>query len=204
MSRAVSYADIRNNSGEDNKNRANVFPVLSKEIQEYAPRRSHIRDCISCNNGSWQHNIEICTMVIVYYGSFAAVPVFIGCKILQALFPYFILGHLLYHNELVNTDLFQLIMLFTYIGLQMVLFMLGIKVLRVIFWLWHIHPGKLWLKLRQTNSDDVMEPIHNWYKRKTWEPMIRSYLSEMYGDDISNVIMDYCNSIIVVEGIAIL
>ena len=106
---------------------------------EAKPDEERIRNCLHCTSSHWENNALRWTYVIGYYLFFIAFPVFTLCKILQALFPYVILGYLLCNNELFNVDLFQMVMLFTFIGLQLLLLLLGISVFRIHWWLWHIY-----------------------------------------------------------------
>ena len=131
-----------------------------------------------------------------YWILWLAIPVFTCCKILQAIFPYVILGYLLYNEELLNVDIFQLVMLFTYIFMQLVLLILGTCVCRVQYWLWLIEPGYHSVTLhRYTEAGSLMVYIQQWYTERVWIPQINKYLSKIYGNDIATVIMDYYENI---------
>ena len=136
----IKYSDLRNTCGKPEDVRyANLFLDLWDEIKKGKPTKNDISDCRKCIGHDWEQKAWNCTYVIGYYLCFIALPVFTICKILQVLFPYVILGYLLYNDELLNVDLFQLVMLFTFIGLQLILVLLGISVCKIHWWLWHIY-----------------------------------------------------------------
>ena len=140
--------------------------------------------------------MEHFTYVCGYWLFFIAFPVFTFCKILQALFPYVILGYLLYYDELFYVDLYQLVMLFTCIGLQFVLLILGCIVFRIQYWLWHIKPGSGWINLDVDKpADTLLQPIQNYYESRVCIPVIEKYLKNIYGQDIGKIIMDYYQNI---------
>ena len=97
------------------------FPDLWYDFKAAQPNTDEFMNAIKCTSDNWDDKMWRCGWVLGYYLLFIAVPVFTLCKILQGLFPYIILGYLLYYDELLNVDLFQLVMLFTFIGLQLIL-----------------------------------------------------------------------------------
>ena len=195
--RQVTYSDIRNNCGNESAIRdAKIFPRLWQDLKDSTPNKQEYHDCIKCFPGlSWVEKIDNCTAIIGYYIFYIIFPVFTFCKVLQAILPYVILGYLLYYQELFNVDLFQLAMLFTCIGLQFVLLVLGVMVCRTHWFLWHIYPGRNMLKLNASVEDRSMEMIIECHRTWTWDPIIGKYLSELYGDDVSQLIMFYCKNI---------
>ena len=171
---------------------ANIFPAIREVIKEAKPKPEHYQRCLRCTGPRWQSRMEMIMYCIGYWLFFIAFPVFVFCKLLQAIFPYIILGYLLYYDELLNIDLFQLVMLFICIGLQFILFILGIMVCRIHWWLWHINPGHFGIYLaQQTTGEQFMASIQKWYIEINWIPIIQKYLDEIYGRDISDIIMDY-------------
>ena len=129
----ITYSDLRNFCGKDAfVMYAKFFPDWWDEIKSHQPKKDDFRRCIKCTGYDWDDKIWNFWPVIGYYLFFIAFPVITICKILQGLFPYIILGYLLYNNELLNVDLFQLVMLFTFIGLQLILMILGISVCRIV------------------------------------------------------------------------
>eukprot|EP01083_Nonionella_stella_P054904 144893_1 len=192
----ITYGNIRNNCGEERYNRdAKVFPGLWFTIKEQQPSQVDYDKCLHCTGGSWQSQFERIMFVIGYWLLFVFFPAFVFCKVLQAVFPYIILGYVLYHRQLMSVDLFQLVMLITYIGLQFVLLILGVMVCRIHWWLWHIYPGRSWLTLERRSVQHLMQPIDRWYEAKAKIPTIRKCVMNLFGQDISQIIMDYYENI---------
>ena len=94
-----------------------------------------------------------------------------------------------------------MVMLWIYCGLQLVLLILGIKVIRINYWLRWIQPGNtrvIW-PISMT-SQNVGEEMYSLYNNVCWYPLVEIIVFEVYGRDIGEVIMDYCRSIIVQNG----
>eukprot|EP01083_Nonionella_stella_P070603 189006_1 len=195
----ITYGDIRNNCGDESYSRdAKLFPGIWFEIKESRPSQADYRDCLCGRGGhhSWRQRFEDIVFVVGYWSFFIYFPVFVFCKGLQAVFPYIILGYLLYYGQFMNVHLFQLVMLITYIGLQFVWLGLGIMVCRIHWWLWHIYPGRNWLPLKEDVSvQKFIGPIDEWYEGKTRIPIIRKYVFNVFGLDIGHIIMDYYQNI---------
>ena len=103
-------------------------------------------------------------------------------------------NNLLFSNEI---DLFQMVMLYVYVGLQLVLLILGIKVFQINFWLRHIQPEALYIWWGA--SDGIIEKYDTemrlFYDRVCWQPLVKKLILEFYGKDIGDIIMDYYASI---------
>ena len=107
-------ADLRNNCGDETTVQdAKFWPAILRVIKREKPKKADYQECCRCCEHSWRDHMDNCAYPILYWLMFIAFPVFTFCKILQALFPYIILGYLLYHQQLLNIDSFQLAMLFT-------------------------------------------------------------------------------------------
>ena len=48
---------------------------------------------------------------------------------------------------------------------------------------------------REYDKDEVMRNVEDWYELRMWIPIIKQYLYDMYGEDVSKIIMDYYNNI---------
>ena len=196
LSRKITIADLRNNCGDKNTIQiAKFWPGILAEIKEQRPKKSDYLECCSCCEYSWIDHADRCAYPIFYWLLLIGAPIFTFCKILQALFPYMILGYLLYHQQLLNIDLFQLAMLFTCIGLQFILLILSIMVFRLQYWLWHIYPGREVTLDIDKPANTLMVPINEWYTKREWIPCIQKLLSELYGEDVATLIMDYYQQI---------
>merc|ERR1711997_1223072 len=79
---------------------------------------------------------------------YITVPIFILSRVFTILYPYWICAYLSYHGLWTEMQLFELVMLGSYIGLQIIILILGIFVFRTHRWLWHIAPGKAHVKYR--------------------------------------------------------
>ena len=193
----ITYSDLRNNCGRaDYVRYAKFFPDLWYNIKGAQPDAEDFMNAIKCTSNDWDDKMWKCAWVLGYYLLFIAIPIFTLCKIVQGLFPYIILGYLLYYDELLNVDLFQLVMLFTFIGLQLILLILGINVFRIHHALWHIYPGRYWIPLKSdTDKEELMKNINNWYLSRMWIPLIQDYLNNLYGEDVTRIIMDYYDNI---------
>ena len=62
--------------------------------------------------------------------------------------------------------------------------------------LMNIQPGRSWIVLKQdTNKQVLMKSINDWYITRTWIPIIRKYLYDLYGEDVAQIIMFYYDNI---------
>ena len=118
-------------------------------------------------------------------------------KILQVFYPWIIVGYLGYNKLLFSNeiDMFQLVMLAVYIGLQLILFFLGIKVFRIHWWLWHIVPGVLYNNWKLIDVADLEREVNKYYNNICWYPQVEIIVVNVMGKDIAKIIMDYCKSI---------
>merc|ERR1712154_461674 len=120
-------------------------------------------------------------------------PLLVIGKIIQVLLPYSILGYLA-HNNLIfsgKIDAFQMVMLWVYIGLQLIVLILGWKVLTIHKYLYHIDvlfPKRRWQSFVPYSAGE-------WYESIAWYPEVKAIVYRVYGSDIGPIIMDYCHSI---------
>ena len=184
----ITYGDIRNNC--DDPKRAKVFPKLWEDIKHRTFRAAqdcfcHCPDCEDC----WAFlGVFICGYIIF--------PVLVLSKIFQAVFPYFIIGYIYSHNDgnhdiWTKIDIFQLVMLFTYIGLQFILLVLGIMAFRVTYFLWHLNAGHNYINPNQTIGVNA----NKWYDRIQWYPKAEELVTNKFGTDIAQIILEYVTQI---------
>ena len=195
--RKIKYKDIRNNCGSHSypgvKRRANVFPQLWYLLKDEAPDCIDWTDCLCCRGHNFDTNIEYCFDYVVFYILFVLfAPPFVVCKIFQMVFPYIIIGYVTYYHGWSDIDIFQYVMLFTYVGLQIVLFIFSIFVMRVHLWMHHILPGILTVTF---SDDDIVIKANEWYVQRAYGPLIQELIIEIYGDDIARIIMDFYHNI---------
>ena len=197
---AITMADLRANCSDDPylKRWVKIYPAIIHGLKTDMPKCGDFEHALCCEETYWDSNFNNFVFTFGFWPVIIiAIPVFTLCKILQAVFPYIILGYLLYNGELFNVDLFQLVMLFTFIGLQVILFILTVIVMRIHFYLlWYIYPGNNYIYLKQDHSaSSVLNAIDKWYTVRLWIPEIEKLLRNLYGEDIQTVIMDYYQSI---------
>ena len=130
------------------------------------------------------------TMAIIYlYTSF---PIYLLSRIVTVLYPYFIVGYLSYYGLWKHMNLFELVMLGSYIGLQAMVLVLGISVFRTHHWLWHVVPG---IEINANKWDSDMTPflkrMYSFYDSVQWMPVVTDIVVNEFGTDIGPIIMDY-------------
>ena len=84
-------------------------------------------------------------------------------------------------------------MLAIYIGLQLLVVLLGIKVLRIQWFLLHINPGNNSIYL-DVDHDCLVQYTHEYYDNVYWYPNARKIVLRVFGHDIGDIIMDYCRN----------
>eukprot|EP01084_Bolivina_argentea_P268792 456645_1 len=200
----ITFRDLRKNCGDANRQRiANFLPQLWDNIRDEAPSKADYEDCLCCHGSDCVDKMENwCEYVIFYWSIIILLPGFVIGKLFQCMFPYVIIGYLLYENHWNEIHLFQIVMLLTYIGLQIILFILGLMVFQTQYYLWHIQPGIDSVHLRTSSYvknkntlNTFIDSAEKWYFDKTYVPLIHKFILEMYGNDIGNIIMDYFHNI---------
>ena len=185
--RNVTYKDISDNTN------AKLFSAFWKNIlDEYSDLKNDL------GRGNYIDKFMYFWMFIGYIMMiFIFAPILFLSKILQVLFPWIIFGYLVYNNLLFSNqiELFQLMMLAVYIGLQLILLVLGIKVLRIHWWLWHIFPGDTEMDLRNISVLHLEREVSEYYDNVCWYPQVEKIVLNVFGNDIGPIIMDYCKSI---------
>ena len=133
--------------------------------------------------------------------SFVFGPLLIISKIIQVFYPWMILIFLVSNGLLSDgkVDTFQLVMLLIYIGLQLCVLLLGIKVFRIHFWLYHLEPGKRRCNWYDLTEQGVSMNANNWYQEVCWIPKVEIILINRFGNDIGQIIMDYCRNFALIE-----
>ena len=106
----ITLADLRENCGPEYRRRwAKIYPDIMYQIKSNRPDCEDFKDGLCCNETYWDQKFEHFVYALGYWPIIIiAIPVFTICKIVQAVFPYIILGYLSYHNHLFKIDLFQL------------------------------------------------------------------------------------------------
>ena len=105
---------------------------------------------------------------------------------------YLMYRNLLFSNQI---DIFQLTMLFMYITLQLLLLFLGVYVLRIHWWMWHISPGSFRVFWDDITSKQIMNQCNKFYDEVALLPEVNRIVLKIFGDDIGNVVMYYLTNI---------
>ena len=119
-------------------------------------------------------------------------PIYLLSRIVTVFYPYFIVGYLSYNGLWNELNLFELVMLGTYIGLQVMILFLGIFVYRTHLWLWHVLPGMdkndySWPE--ELNS--YLKKLYSFYDAVQWDPVVREIVMKELGPDIGLIVWDY-------------
>merc|ERR1712154_671950 len=85
-------------------------------------------------------------LIIALAGLYVILPIYMLSRIVTILYPYWIAGYLSYHGLWSEMQLFELVMLGSYIALQWTILILGIFVFRTHRWLWHVAPGSSYVR----------------------------------------------------------
>eukprot|EP01083_Nonionella_stella_P233727 823202_1 len=192
----ITYADIRHHCV--NPQSAAFFADLFHEMMSEI-KRSKSRLCGGDAIDNFWHFIEFGTVASLF---FWVVPVLLLSKIVQILYPWIIViylgwNHLLFSESI---DLFQLVMLFVSIGLQLIIILLGIHVMRIHWYLWHVEPGIEYLYWRKINAVRLRKEVHSFYDNVCWYPQVEPIVMNSFlGSDIGRIVMEYCRSIQLVK-----
>ena len=190
----MTYADIRGKAYDHR--RTNVFRILWKDLKVHVPREDDYEYCICCQGRGMAFYLEdVCRDVVAFWAFIIVFPGFILSKLFQILFPYVIIGFLIYLSEWNKIDKFQLVMLFTYILLQLILFILTVMIWKIHHWLWHIQCGVTNIYWNRSEDIDLIANFKEWYFAKASLPIVEKYILELYGPDIGKIIMGYVSSI---------
>ena len=124
-------------------------------------------------------------------------PILLISKLLQIAYPWIIVGYLAYNDILFSNEihLFQLVMLAIYVGLQLIIFLLGVKVFRIHHWLWHINCGQNHSYWASIDANRFIEEMHKFYHNVCWYPQAEKIVLRVMGNDIGPIVMEYCKNI---------
>ena len=193
--KAVSYKDIRQNC--KNSKKANLPATFcSWLIKEERNGRKYIK-----RNHGFNRFFE-CIMYMAFLSIFFIFgPILMISKVVQIIYPWIIVGYLVYNDLLFTNeiDLFQLVMLGVYVILQLILFVLGWKVMRIHWWLWHIEPGQISVYWSHLDKTKMISHTNKFYDDICWYPQVERIVLRMMGKDIGALVMDYCRSIQIEE-----
>ena len=202
--RQLTFKDVRKNwkpkkpesyAPEPSENEScewikDICRVMCKQETKY-------RDKICQNGCHYGEDMIFNSIQWMFYTSmvFAFVPIWLLSKIVQISFPWIIIGYLIFSGLLVSGEIhsFQIVMLGIYIGLQLLVIILGIKVGRIHYILYHLNPsGSVNLNI---GSELLILKTNEYYDEVCWYPPIEKLLMNKFGQDIGAIIIDYCRNI---------
>ena len=173
--RCIEYSDIRGQYAHTNN--GNIFKVIWSDLPINTPDKFDYQDCLFCRGRDCMDKMDdICAYVMAFWLFVIVFPVFCVGKLLQILFPYIIVGFLIYWRKWEEIHLFQLMMLYIYILLQIMTFIFGAMVGKTQYIIWHIECGVSSVDLRSAKDTDHIRNINEWYFEKTSLPIIEKYL----------------------------
>lgn len=129
----ITYYDIRNHS--KNSDRAKITPDIVNGLKKSLKELPGM--VCGPNKSCWKRYEGLIGCIAFFIGVFMCFPIFVVAKLFQMFFPYFIIISIYWkndwdHNVWSKCDTFQIVMLSTYIGLQIVLIILGIYAIRYV------------------------------------------------------------------------
>ena len=186
----ISYKEIRQKSY--NRRNAALFPYVWEKIKEQ--HTELIDDIYSIWSNTFGAIVRYLTFLSLM---FVFGPILLLSKIIQIFFPWIIVGYLIYNDLLFSNkiEIFQLVMLAVYIGLQLILVILGIKVFRTHWWLWHVNCGVMCTDWKRVKAEKLEQEIHIFYDDVYWYLAVERILFDSLGQDIGAMIIMYCKSI---------
>ena len=193
--KALSYKDIRHNC--KNKKKANLpANFLQWMMKEESDGRKYIKNAHGFNK-FFEFVIHIAFVAVFFIFG----PILMISKVVQILYPWIILGYLIYNDLLITNEIhvFQLVMLGMYVLMQLVLFLLGWKVMRIHWWLWHVEPGQSSVYWPNLQKDLMIRYTNEFYDDICWYPQVELIVFRVMGKDIGAIIMDYCERIQISE-----
>jgi len=181
----ISYRHIR-----DNASQPEIAHILPSVVPVYFEILSEIQEIL---NFEWEWKDmfqQVLPRVLLIISLYTFIPLYVLSRLLTVLFPFFIVVYLMYYDLLSNVTTLKLVMLFGYIGLQVMIFILGIFVFRIHWWLWHVMPGSYMVGYQcDPNPKSFEGRIRSAYISLQW-PVVR-ILANAFGDDIGLLIFEY-------------
>merc|ERR1712062_436228 len=139
----------------ERKEKSELRHVTYREIREKANTKNtslcyqiwtDYKKLIAMYSDLWSNSVDFffeelpLALMITFLVSF--IPFYLLTRIATVLYPYFIVGYLWHYGLWEEMNHFEMVTLGTYIGLQMMILILGIFVFRTHYWLWHVAPGQ--------------------------------------------------------------
>ena len=187
----LKLRDLRNNC--ENPQRANLFPGIWQWLED--THKELYEDLEKDRNLDFENWMDVGLWVLFLFVIFIFSPIMIVAKLVQIIYPWIIVGYLGYNKLLFTNkiDSFQMVMLMIYIGLQLILVLLGIYVYRIHHLMWHFEIGNRadWWQIKQ---EELLKSINEFYDKCAWFPAVEKIILNRFGGDIGNIIIMYCRN----------
>eukprot|EP01083_Nonionella_stella_P034486 94381_1 len=182
----VTYRDIREHATSPLKANLpkNIWWSLINDFKSIKAEAYSQSICTWSSFWEWQRLLLYVTLFFIF------LPIYVMAKIVQIAYPWIIVVYLIWNDMLFTQQIdgFQLTMLEIYIFLQLVLLFLGVYVLRLHWWLWHICPG---VDLYSPKVAQLKGKVHTFYNEMVWFPVTNEIVLRCLGSDIGTIVMDY-------------
>eukprot|EP01083_Nonionella_stella_P235939 829138_1 len=185
----ITYRKIRTRA--DNPLKAN-YPKYVR-VNFMKTFRSIKTDAYAPRCCTWTSFVEWLWLIFAVLVFFIFMPIYFVSKLVQIAYPWIILVYLIWNDMLFTQQIdgFQLTMLEIYIFLQLVLLFLGVYVLRLHWWLWHISPGRDNVYFRRVQLSQLSHRVDKFYDDMVWFPKTNEIVLRCLGCDIGKMVMDY-------------
>lgn len=190
----VTWSDIRNNC--ENAKTANIVSDFSRALKELPVeyKQEFFGTQPLCTNFHHLHDFSFATLGMIFV--FLTMPIYMVSRVVTIAYPYWIAIYLTRHGLWSEMQLFELVMLGSYIGLQIVIFVLGIFVYRMHKWLWHVAPGTMRWNMQWTDDTNAfLHRMYAFYDAVQWLPVVRTIVLRSFGPDIGPIVMIYVKAI---------
>merc|ERR1712129_60863 len=123
-------------------------------------------------------------------------PIYILSRIVNVFSPLFLVLYLNANgiNAFIDLDIFQVVMLCSYILLLSIWFILAVFNIRDAFIFWHILPSTGNLHAARHNTQQnrmIADKMKETYLEMTLYPIVEQILVKRFGTDICDIVMNY-------------
>ena len=215
VSRAYSVSDDHGTWIEQRREQRTLHQVTYKEIRSHSnnPKMANLATALfngwcalprefkeeleSIRWENWEYVlVDLTAYILIFVFMVFTLPIYLLSRIVSILFPYFIVVYVSYNGLWTRMELFELVMLGSYIGLQMLVLLLGVSVFRTHWALWHVLPGMS--KEQHSWTENELQPfvqrMHSFYEITSWIPTAKEIVIDEMGLHIGAIVMEYVES----------
>ena len=146
-------------------------------------------------------DIRVCikthaTLFAAPIATFIIFPLYLLSRIFKILFPFIILIYIIINNLWLSLDMFQLFMLIFYLIILISLYSISIPAFNLYHIRWYINTdgSKKGVK-NLRNAEIAIQKINEYYTDCIFIPIRHQLLINAFGNDIANIIEEYCPSL---------